>query len=37
MSSHRRQDLIGQRRVPGGQRLIEAPDGGLGFVDAFAG
>ena len=32
-----RQGLIGQRRVPGAQRLIEAPDGGLGFGHAFAG
>ena len=31
------QDLIDQRRVPGAQRLIEAPDGGLGFGHAFAG
>jgi hypothetical protein len=31
-----RQDLIDQRRVPGTQRLIAAPDGGLGFGHAFA-
>jgi hypothetical protein len=32
-----RRDLIGQCRVPGAQRLIEGPDGGLGFGHAFAG